>query len=183
MKRLLTVVVCVVVGGSLVLLAAGQRWGSATINGAARQHVSVTGGRVSAGLPALALALLALAVAALAARGLLRRAVGAVGFAVAVTEISVAVQAHSDVGDALRARAFGVAARSVPIHANAWWLFAVAGGVLAAVAFGAVFIAGGRWPGMGARYDAPRATARPADPAAAAWEALDRGDDPTSDPA
>jgi hypothetical protein len=33
---------------------------------------------------------------------------------------------------------------------------------------------------MGARYDAPHASARLKDPAVAAWDALDRGDDPTA---
>jgi len=163
-----------------VLLAAGQHWGSATVTAATRQHLSVTGRQVSSALPALAGALIAFAVAIVATRGLLRRIVALVGVVVAATEVAVAVHAHGDVGNALAARTFGVAARSVSAHANSWWLLATASGAVAAVAFGVVAVAGGGWQGMGARYDAPRAAARQRDPDVAAWEALDRGDDPTA---
>ena len=150
------------------------------MTGAARQHVSVTGRQVSAALAALAVALLALAVAAVAARGLIRRGVAVLGAVVAVIDVVVAVHARGDVGNALAARAFGVAANSLPAHRSGWWILAVVGGGVASVAFGSVAIAGGRWQGMGARYDAPHATARQKDPTVAAWEALDRGDDPTA---
>lgn len=163
-----------------VLLAAGQHWGSATVIGAARQHLSVTGRQVSSALPAFAGALIAFAVAIVATHGLLRRIVAVVGIGIAATEVAVAVHAHNDVGNALAARAFGIAAGSVSTHVNSWWILAAAAGVVAAVAFGVVAVAGGGWQGMGARYDAPRAAARQKDPTVAAWEALDRGDDPTA---
>jgi hypothetical protein len=181
MKSKLLVVAGVAAVAALgVLLAAGQHWGSATVTGADRQHLSVTGRQVSSALPALAGALVAFAVAIVAAHGLLRRVVAVLGTSVAATEVAVAVYAHDDVGNALAARTFGVAAGSVSTHANSWWILATAAGVVAAVAFGAVALAGGRWQGMGARYDAPRAAARQRDPDVAAWEALDRGDDPTA---
>jgi hypothetical protein len=164
----------------VVLLTVGQQWGSATVTGAARQHVTVTGRQVSAAPSALALAMLALAVAVVAARGLLRRAVAMVGTAVGLLEAVVAMRAGGDVMSALTARAFGVDVRLLPTRTTAWWIVAALAGILAAVAFCAVAVAGGRWQGMGARYDAPKAPAREKDPTVAAWEALDRGDDPTA---
>ena len=179
-SRLLVAAAVVAAGGLVVLLAAGQQWGSATVTGAARQHVTVSGRQVSAALSALALALLALAVAIVAARAWLRRAVATIGAFVAGIEVVVAIRAGGDVTAALAARAFGVDVRLLPTRTAAWWLLAAAGGIVAAIAFCAVAIAGGRWAGMGARYDAPQSAARQKDPAVAAWEALDRGDDPTA---
>jgi uncharacterized membrane protein (TIGR02234 family) len=179
-SRLLVASSLAAAGALAVLLAAGRVWGSATATGTARQHLVVTGRQVSAALPALALALLALAVAVLAARGLLRRLVATAGAVAAAATVVVAVRAHHDVGAALLGRAFGVAATSLPTHDSGWWLLAGIGAVVAAVAFAAVAVAGGRWQGMGARYDAPKAVARQVDPAVATWDALDRGDDPTA---
>lgn len=180
-SRLPAVAAVAAVGALAVLLAASQQWGSAAVTSttAARQHVSVSGRQVSAALPALAIALLALAVAVVAARGLLRRIAALVGTAVAVVETVVAVHARGDIANALSARVFGVPANSVPADRTGWWVLAGCGGVVATVAFGAICAAGGRWQGMGARYDAPQAAARQKDPTVAAWEALDRGDDPT----
>jgi uncharacterized membrane protein (TIGR02234 family) len=180
-SRLLIVAALVVAGALVVLLASSQTWGSLTVAngpGVAHQHVTVDGRQVSPALSALAVALIALAVAAVAARGLLRRLLAALGVAVAVIEIVVAV--HADVGNALAARVFGVHELRLPAHEGSWWMLAAAGGVVAALSFGVIAIAGGRWPGMGARYDAPQSAARQKDPAVAAWEALDRGDDPTA---
>lgn len=178
-SRLLLAVAAIVAGALLVLFAAGQQWGSATVGGAARQHVTVTGRQVSAGLPALALALLALVVAVVATRGLLRRVVALVGALVAVTEAVVAFHAAGDVMDALTVRAFGVDAKLLTTQTNGWWLPAALGGIVAMIAFCLIAIAGGQWQGMGSRYDAPSAATRQRDPATSAWEALDRGDDPT----
>jgi len=177
--RLLAAAAAAAAGGLVVLLAAGRQWGSATITGAARQHVTVTGRQVSSALPAIALALLALAVAVVAASSVLRRLAAGIGALVAVSCVVTALRAATDVHHALAARAFGVDLTTMPTQTHSWWLLAALGGIVAAVAFGAIAVAGDRWQGMGARYDAPDAAKRPADPAASAWEALDRGDDPT----
>jgi len=180
--RLLVVAVIAVAGALVTIFAAGQEWASVTVTGQAHQHVTVTGRQVSPALPALAYALIALAVAAVAARGLLRRLVAVAGAATAVAEVVVAVLARHDVGSALAARVFGVSTHvlnEVRPHPSAWFP-TVLGGVVSAVAFGAIAVAGGKWPGMGARYDPPEAAGGQGDPDVAAWEALDRGDDPTA---
>jgi hypothetical protein len=181
-SRLLIVASAAAAGALVSLLAGNQEWASLTVTGQARQHVAVTGRQVNSALPALAIALVALAVAVIAARGFLRRLVALAGAAVAVVDVVVAVYARHDVGNALAARVFGL-----PPHALGatgphpwWWWPAVVGCVVSAVAFGAIAVAGGTWHGLGARYDAPQAAARQKDPDVAAWEALDRGDDPTA---
>jgi uncharacterized membrane protein (TIGR02234 family) len=74
----------------------------------------------------------------------------------------------------------------VAVAGTAWLLVCLAGGSAVAVG-GAATVAGGRrWPTMGARYerDAARRPARaaPVDArrAVEVWDALDRGEDPTT---
>jgi hypothetical protein len=57
-------------------------------------------------------------------------------------------------------------------------------GALALLAAGAVLAAARDLPGLGNRYRAPAAPAarEPADPDRAAWDALDAGRDPTTEP-
>jgi uncharacterized membrane protein (TIGR02234 family) len=178
--RLAVATVTAGAGALLVLFAAGRGWGAATVVGVTRQHVSVTGRQVAPSLPALAGAGVALAVATFAARGLLRRLVALVGVVVSAATAGVAGTAHGDVGRSLAAHAFGVTARTLHAPANGWWLCAAVGGAVSAVAFATVVVAGHRWSGLGTRYDAPGTPARRRDPAAEAWDALDRGDDPTT---
>jgi hypothetical protein len=146
--------------------------------------VTVTGRQIAAGLPALAWAVIALAVAVLAARGRLRRAAALVGVVVSAAALAVAIGAHADVGRGLAARAFGVPARSLNAPTNLWWLVALLGAAVAASAYAAVVVLGAQWQGMGTRYDAPGSPAPTpspgGDPAVEAWDALDRGDDPTA---
>jgi uncharacterized membrane protein (TIGR02234 family) len=166
------------VGGLLVLLAAGRTWGAVTAGapGQARQHVAVSGSAVAPALSALGIALLALAVAMLAGSGLVRRIVALVVVAVGGATIGVAARARGDVGTKLADRLFASSLHSVGGSRPAWWLLALAGGVIAVVAGAVVAVRSATWAGLGARYDAPA----PAEHATAdAWEALDRGHDPT----
>lgn len=119
---------------------------------------------------ALALVGLAGGGAVLATRGRVRRLLGAL---LALAGLAVAAGGGYGLGEA------GVSRQ--------WPALVLAGGLIAAA--GGVFTAlrGAGWPAMGARYERP---ARTADPAGAgrpavergnrdAWEALDRGEDPT----
>lgn len=181
-RGLLVAVVAVALGAGLVVLSAGRRWAAATLTAAtgARVHVTVAGHDVAGSLPALGLALLALAVAVLATRRWLRRLVGVVVVTLGGVVVGAAVAGRADVGPALAHRAFGVQAPVVHASASAWSVVAVLGGVLAAVGGALTVVLGHRWPGMGARYDAPGDRPRPVDPSAAAWDSLDRGEDPTA---
>ncbi|MFI6230700.1 Trp biosynthesis-associated membrane protein [Micromonospora echinospora] len=130
-------------------------------------------------LPALAVVALAGAGAVLATRRGLRRAVGLV---ILVLGAAVAVGG----GYALTATFAGEVSRQ-------WPALCLFGGVLAAVGGGWTALRGATWPAMGARYErpargggattsgGPEATGAAASTRGTtdAWDALDRGEDPT----
>lgn len=162
------------VAGAVLLWASGRPW--ATLAG------SGVSGRQLTELPyALGLVGLAGTVAVLAAGRWLRPVVGALlvlagaGAAVASTQAWRHPRA-ADVGTV----STHPLARTSHLATTGWPAVALAAAVLLAVAGGLVLWRGARWPGMGRRYEAPGARRPPPrDPVAAAWEALDRGEDPT----
>jgi uncharacterized membrane protein (TIGR02234 family) len=180
-RGLLLAVVGIAVGGGLVLLAAGREWAHATVKvpagTAAVLHVD--GHSVASSLPAVGIAMIALAAAVLAASGVMRRIVGLVVLAIGATTFGVAITARGQVSDALERREVGAA--GIPVHAtaNGWWLLVALGGLITLVMGMLTVVRGAQWSGLGAKYDAPAAAARPKDPAMSAWDALDRGEDPT----
>lgn len=183
MRGVLGALAGLVVGGVLVLIASGRVWSTATVHvpGASTAPVSVTGHAVEPSLPALGIALLALGAAVIAARAWMRRAVGAVIVAVGAIALGVSIGGRSAVSSALTSHEVG--GLGVPVHgtANAWWVVAALGGLVAVLVGLAVTIRSGRWAAMGRKYEAPQAAApvaASADPASA-WDALDRGEDPT----
>jgi hypothetical protein len=83
-----------------------------------------------------------------------------------------------------RARAWwavevGEGPAATAIAASTAWPWVTALGLLVTVAAGVlVLVAGSGWSGLSGRYDAPAASTRDD-----AWTAMDRGEDPTVDPA
>jgi uncharacterized membrane protein (TIGR02234 family) len=167
-------------GGLLVLVASGRVWSRATVTSLGHPvRLVATGHSVAPALPALGIALIALAGGVLAARGVLRRIVGVVVVFVGAVTIGVAVTAPGDVSTALEHKEVGAQGIAVHGSANGWWVLALAGAVVATLAGAATVARGERWAALGARYENPGAPAPVADPAAEAWAALDRGEDPT----
>lgn len=192
-------------GGALILIAQAVTWSRASLPRPAggTQQVSVAGHDVASGLPAIGWALLALALALLAANGLMRRVVGALILLIGVAGIATAVVARGQVSAAVTKAAFTPPVHPVHASAGGWWVVAAIGGLLAALAGAAAVARGGRWGGLGARYETPVGAgdddaARNRDAAAVgavgahrgadaavtddaeAWRALDRGEDPTA---
>jgi Tryptophan-associated transmembrane protein (Trp_oprn_chp) len=148
-RPLTLAVLLCVAGAGLAYVAAGRVW--------ERHPVDETGTDLVPGLSALALVALAGAGAVLATRGWARRAVGVL---VLLVGLGLAVLALD--------RAFGAG--------TAWPGVTAAGGVLVVAGGLAAALAGHRWPAMGARYErSPRSVGGTTD----AWNALDRGEDPT----
>ena len=168
-------------GALLVLLASGRQWAHTTLRAAAvgGEVLSANGHEVAPALPALGLALLAMAGAILAARRILRQVVGVVVVAIAAATVAVSISARGQVSSALQQREVGAQGIAVHASANGWWLVAGLGGLLAVAAGGWTVVRAREWSGLGARYDAPAAPPPARDPAAVAWDALDRGEDPT----
>lgn len=182
-RRALTVAVLVAAAGAgLALYAATRPWAvELTTRPAplpATRTVS-TGADLLPWLTALALVAVAGAGAVLATRGPGRRLVG-----VLLLLIGLGLAAGSG---------YGLFAISRGSAGPGWPVLCLAGGLLVAYA-GVSTVAGGhRWPAMGTRYDRASARKRRGDvPAgdadrrvhgpgtAAAWDALDRGEDPTA---
>jgi uncharacterized membrane protein (TIGR02234 family) len=183
-RRSLGIAIAVIAaGGLLVLLSSGRTWARATqpaLAGNGHVALAVTGHQVAPSIPALGFALLTLAAAVLAARGRLRRVVGVIVVFIGATTIGVALKAPGQVSQALEHREVGAAGLAVHASANGWWVLTLIGGLLATVAGAVTVLRGNRWAALGARYDAPTTPPRVSDPAADAWAALDRGEDPTA---
>lgn len=162
-----TAVVCAA-GAGLVLLAATRGWQDVLVHQPAPLPAKTThrsGAEIAPWLPALGVVALAGAGALFATRSALRLAVGVL---LALAGAGITVAALVALGDGVRL---------------VWPLLCALGG-LAVLAAGLVTVREGRsWPAMGARYDRPAAPrTRPDRPASQAelWDALDRGEDPTT---
>ena len=122
----------------------------------------------------LALVGLAGAGALLATRGVLRRILGAL-----ITLAGAGVVAGTIAGRA------GLDIGSAGLGGTAWPVACALGGLLVIAGGWSAVRHGHEWPAMGARYErgattpAPTGGSGPVD-ARAAWDALDRGDDPTA---
>jgi uncharacterized membrane protein (TIGR02234 family) len=168
-------------GAGLALFALSRVW---SVQVTARPGLSDlrtarTGGAEMPWLPALALVALAGAGALLATRGVARRAVGVL---LAVVGVAMAVGAV--------AGRIGLDPGAAGAGATMWPVMCVLGAAAVTLGGWRTVRHGHRWPAMGARYERP--TARRAtgtgEPAAVdqpradtrdAWDALDRGEDPT----
>lgn len=199
--ELLAALALLVVGGALGLLAGGRTWASAhTASALTSTEVAITGHDLAPLVSAVSLVSLAAVVLVPAVRRWGRRLAGVVvavlGAVLTVQVLTVAVELDS------RARAWVTASPEFGavdgLATSPFWAVLTAlGGVAIAVAGVAVTVRGPGWPGMGARYERPRRRAdgneRGAGPrsdtstqdsgtvdGAHAWDALDRGDDPTA---
>lgn len=178
-RELAAAVALCLLASSAALVAVGRTWVTGTVAAVPplpAQDLAVTG--AAAGSPVRGLAVVGLAgvVAVLAARGWGRTAVGLL-LLLAGAGIAAAGLAFDPSG------ALDAAGRQVAAEGTLWPLAAAAGGGALAVAGALVALRGRRWSSLSQRYDSPAAP-RPATPAAPGerelWEALDRGEDPTT---
>jgi uncharacterized membrane protein (TIGR02234 family) len=156
---------------------------------------AVSGADAAPLVPAAGLVLLAAAVALLAVRGTGRAVVGLLMAAAGGVLAWSGVRALAGGLSAATTELPGIvrAAGRVTVDLTAAWpVLAVVAGLLGIGAGLLAVLRGRTWPAMGRRYERAGApTAAPAarrpetdeDRAQAAWKALDRGDDPTQDPA
>jgi len=184
--------------GALALIAGGQAWARVT---AEREpplppvSAVLSGAEAAPLVPAAGLVLLAAAVALLAVRGPGRTVVGllmaAAGGLLAWSGLRALGGGITDASTDLPG--IGRVAGRVTVDVTAAWPVLALVAALLGIAAGLLAVLRGRtWPAMGRRYERAGAAAAPAaarrpqtdeDRAQAAWKALDRGDDPTADPA
>lgn len=192
-RELAVAVSLCLLGAVLVLLASGRPWARALVEPGApiAPEVAPVPGRTLTPLPgSLGLLGLAAVAALLATRRAGRVVVGALLAVAGAAVVVVSVRTGLDVGPAAvsaLSRAAGTDAAVSEVDGTLWPYLSAAGGVLLAVAGLLSALRGRSWAGMSGRYDAPgggpasaRASRPPRDPDAAAWDALDRGEDPTS---
>ena len=184
-----TVLVGLVLAGAIVLLSLGRVWATAQAGGAGEPLVVATlTGRHLVPVAAGAGVLLLAGVAGIAAT----RSVGRVAAAllVALAGLAAAGSAgwfgwHAN-SQATRAGANELGIVTVTVSTSWWWWATVAGGLLGAMAGAVTAWRGRRWPAMGSRYERENGTRKAQSPdrartPAQAWDALDRGVDPTID--
>ncbi|HEX5541683.1 MAG TPA: Trp biosynthesis-associated membrane protein [Micromonospora sp.] len=180
-RNLLVALLLCGAGAGLGLFAVTRGWAVELLDRPAplpRQQVAQTGGDLLPWLPPLALAGLAGAGAVVATRGAARRLIGVLLLLVGLALVG--------------GGAYGV---TLPDRTNlAWPVLCALGGLLTAGGGARTALRGHHWPGMGARYerrperDAAAATGTTATGRAEglamtdAWDALDRGEDPTDQP-
>lgn len=193
-REFLAVLLTLAAGGVLGLVAAGRPWGSVALHSSfAQTSASVSGNDLVPLASAVPLVALAAVILIPAVRGTGRRVVGAVLILLAAATAVATAAAAADLTGRIERWVV-----STPDHGGAageisttpaWPVTGVCASVVVLVVGVLVVLRGPRWPGMGSRYERPdsRRTAGQggagADGAAAspaeAWDALDRGDDPT----
>ncbi|MGC4819984.1 Trp biosynthesis-associated membrane protein [Micromonospora sp. DT63] len=181
-RQLTYAVLLCLAGAALALWAATRGWSvEVTARPAPLPPVreARTGAALLPWLPALALVTLAGGGAVLATRGWVRRLLG-----VLLGVLGLAVAAGG---------AYGLVADLDGGVSRQWPALCLLGGLLAAVGGGWTALRGGVWPAMGARYERPARTVTESAPTTVAepgrmagrrtteaWDALDRGEDPTA---
>lgn len=182
-------------GAVLGLVAAGQPWAHVTV----RQPpplslltVALSGRVLAPPVGAAALVGLAGVVAVAAARGWGRVALGGLlvltGAAMLASLPAVSgARVRDSAALAERVPNAAAAGSAVTVTSTAWPVVAAVGGALVFAAGALTVFRGRRWPAMSARYDAPSgaAASRTSGSAAVAgeaaqWDAIDRGEDPTT---
>jgi hypothetical protein len=157
-REYVAVLTLLVGAGVLALVASGATWQELPSRSPLPvAPEAVSGGRAAPEVRAAALVALAASLAVLAAG---RRGRQVVGVLVAAAGIAATVGA---------AGAFATAT-------TAWPAIALGSALLLVLAGSSVAVRGGRWPTMGSRY---QPSLHRAETTRSAWDALDRGEDPT----
>lgn len=194
----LAVLLCLL-GSGLVLLALGQSWFSVeegqrlTIDAV---RTSVKGTKIASGAAALGYVGLTGVVALAATKGWGRVVVGVVVLAAGV---GIVVDVARALHEGLAVRGLEVAgllacgplestgmqgcpgAGAAPATTAGWAWLTLAGGLVLALSGGLVAVRGRRWAALSSSYEVPAArTEEPPATDKGVWDALDRGEDPTT---
>jgi uncharacterized membrane protein (TIGR02234 family) len=178
-RELMMAVSLLAAGGIVGLVATRLPWGQAYLDGGG--SIAAPGWEVAPLYQALPLFALAAAVAVLATRRVGRMLIGAsLGVAALVSAYS-SIMAGNVLGDRVRdwavAAGYDVLGATGGSAAIIWYSVA---GTLIFVAGVWIAVRGSKWPTMSRRYERGSARDEPTDRSTqSAWDALDRGDDPT----
>jgi uncharacterized membrane protein (TIGR02234 family) len=175
-------------GGGIALLASSASWAVLSADdGLAGASASATGAALAPLSVAIGVVGLAAVPAVLAVRRWLRMVVATIVLALGVASIVQVVSVALDVATSARTWwlvEVGALAQTADVTVTAWPSVALLGSGLVVVGAGLVLARGSGWRGLSSRYDAPTTAPGNARHGGAtsdvdAWQALDRGDDPT----
>jgi uncharacterized membrane protein (TIGR02234 family) len=175
--KLIAVVVCVV-GAVLTSLAVVAPWGHVGTSPAPplpASSIDIQGLDVTPGIRVLAIVAVAAVVTALALRRWARQLVGAV---VLGCGIGIVVQALENRSELALTKNLLFTERTV-VDTTLWPWAAALGGVLVCASGLVVLLAGSRWSGLSSAYQPPAAREPDTATPKGAWDAMDRGEDPT----
>lgn len=176
-------------GGALVLVAAARTWAALEVPAPAPlpgRRTELQGGDLVAGLRALGLLGLAGIAALAATRRTGRVVVGVLLLLAGAAVVTLTAGVLTDVGAAAAGKAQVPA--GADLDTSGWPLAAVLGGLLLGLAGLLAALRGRHWAALSARYQTPSARSAGDRSAASevrvpgeveAWDALDRGEDPT----
>jgi uncharacterized membrane protein (TIGR02234 family) len=190
MRPFVVVLIVLLAAAALVIVAYGATWATATVpifagaaNAGPGREVALSGRELAPLGAAMGWVGLAAVPGLLATRTWGRRVTGAVvvlaggcagviGVAFALTDLAAGG------GGSFVDAALGTSVPPTDVASSAWWVGAVGAGLAMMVCGISAVIFGPAWPRLGARYS--RAAEPAGSPSAAsAWDALDRGEDPT----
>lgn len=172
------------VAAAVMLAALGQVWVRATVGGGEQPRIvlSYTGRQLLPVAAGAAILLLAGIAGVIATRRIGRTIVAVVLVCAALVAGGAALRYGLDPAAAGRQRAINDSGLTeVVLSVTSWWLMVALSAAVAALAAVAGALRGSRWPTLGRRYERP-GSARVAPDVmtpAQAWDALDRGEDPT----
>ncbi len=198
-RELGAVVALLLAGGGLALVVSQAVWVHVRVDGVVdgvsvdvgvRLDLDVSGTQAAPAVLPLAVLAMAGAFGLLATRGWARRVLAGLlvlaGLGTVLAALHVLTAPKQAAGGSLTGQSVDPVTAAEATYQLVWWwpaLTVLAGCVVLAGAV-AGMLRGGRWPAMGARFDAPATAAQvaaaAARPGADPWAALDRGEDPTA---
>lgn len=190
MREYIVTLSTIAVAAVVVIGSFAATWAAATVSvfageaGAApTRDISLTGGQLVPLGAALGWLALAGAAGLLATRTWGRRVIGAVvvlaGGGAGASAMAFGLTGAALIDSALAAQD---QAQAISVARSAWWIAAMVGGLLVLIGGALAVMRGPGWPGLSRRYErAARPGAAPVG-GVAAWDALDRGEDPTDPP-
>lgn len=176
--------VLLLIGAVGLLWSASRTWIYATTDaqGLPGVEVAISGATVLPLVSGVGLLLLAGIAGVIATSKIVRVVVGLILLVASAVALEASVSFGLERQRSATEAATAVAGAVTDVSATGWWWLAAAGATAGVVA-GAMTVAfGNSWPSLGSRYQ--RETAAVAAPTTSAqmWDAMDRGEDPTSGP-
>lgn len=173
-----------VVAGVALLFAATRPWVYATTDaqGLPGVEVVVSGGTAVPVISGVGLLLLAGIAGVIATGKVVRVMVGVILLVASALALEASVSFGLERGQSATDIATAAAGVVTSATATGWWWLAALGAALGVIA-GAMTVAfGNAWPSLGSRYQREPVAAAAPTTSAQMWDAMDRGEDPTSGP-